>query len=379
MSDTAMMPPIQGIRDRWYDFRDRLMRRPEFLRWATRFPLTRPIARRRARQLFDIVSGFVYSQVLYACVRLKLFDLLADGPRSIEDLASRLGLGVDATHRLLTAAVSLRLVSVRGGNRYGLGELGGALLANPGVVAMIEHHAILYDDLRDPIRLLRDPDAETGLARYWAYAEAEDPAALTTDSVTDYSALMAASQAFIAAEILDAYSLRRHRCLLDVGGGEGAFITAAAAAAPHLSFILFDLPAVAGRARHKLAAGGLEHRVHAVGGDFFADPLPTGADIISLVRVIHDHDDDRARALLKAAKAALPEDGTLLLAEPMAGTPGAEPAGAAYFGFYLMAMRSGRPRTEGELRSMLMDAGFGEIRSVPTSSPMLTRLLIATA
>lgn len=379
MSDAAMTPPIRGLRDRWFDVRDRLMRRPEFLRWATRFPLTRPIARRRARELFDIVSGFVYSQVLYACVRLKLFDLLADGPRTIDDLAPRLGLSNESTHRLLSAAVSLRLVSNRGGNRFGLGELGAALLANPGVVAMIEHHAILYDDLRDPIRLLRDPDADTGLARYWAYAEADDPTTLTTDNVADYSALMAASQAFIAAEILDAYPLGRHRCLLDVGGGEGAFVKAAAAAVPDLDFILFDLPAVAGRARHRLAQSGLEDRVQAVGGDFFADPLPTGADIISLVRIIHDHDDDKARHLLSAARAALPKGGTLLLAEPMAGTLGAEPAGAAYFGFYLMAMKSGRPRTESELRAMLADAGFAGTRAISTASPMLTRLLVATA
>ena len=61
--------------------------------------------------------------------------------------------------------------------------------------------------------------------------------------------------------------------------------------------------------------------------------------------MLHDHDDAAALALLRAARAALPPDGTLLLAEPMAGTPGAEPMGDAYFGFYLLAMGSGRPRT----------------------------------
>ena len=44
-----------------------------------RFPLTRPIARRRARELFDLCAGFVYSQVLLACVRLRLFEILAEG------------------------------------------------------------------------------------------------------------------------------------------------------------------------------------------------------------------------------------------------------------------------------------------------------------
>ena len=74
---------------------------------------------------------------------------------------------------------------------------------------------------------------------------------------------------------------------------------------------------------------------------------------------------------------ALPADGTLLLAEPMAGTSGAEAMGDAYFGFYLLAMGHGRPRTPGELESMLRSAGFGRLSWVPTRIPLQTRLLVA--
>ena len=40
---------------------------------------TSPIAERNARALFDLCAGFVYSQILFACVQLDLFRLLADG------------------------------------------------------------------------------------------------------------------------------------------------------------------------------------------------------------------------------------------------------------------------------------------------------------
>ena len=110
--------------------------------------------------------------------------------------------------------------------------------------------------------------------------------------------------------------------------------------------MLFDLPPVAARAAARLRRARPGARAPTrVGGDFLADPLPTGADVVSLVRVVHDHDDDAALAILRAARQALPPDGTLLLAEPMAGAAGAEPVGDAYFGFYLLAMGSGRPRT----------------------------------
>jgi demethylspheroidene O-methyltransferase len=242
---------------------------------------------------------------------------------------------------------------------------------------MIEHHSLLYGDLRDPVALLRGATRETELSRYWPYAGSAEPASLTADRVAPYSALMSASQALVAADVLDAYPIERHRCLLDVGGGEGNFIIEAATRAPHLRLILFDLPAVADRARTRLAAAGIVDRVRAVGGDFLAEPLPRGADVISLVRVVHDHDDASAIALLRAVRLALPRDGVVLVAEPMSGTAGAEPVGDAYFGFYLLAMGRGRPRTSAELQDLLRATGFGHTRRLPTRRPLFAGLIVA--
>ncbi len=356
---------------------DRLFASPRFQRWATGFPLTRPIARSRARGLFDLVAGFVYSQVLFAAVWLRLFDILHDGPQTLAELAPRLGLPEAGAARLLDAAVALRLAEHRRRGRYGLGKLGHAMVGNPGIAAMIEHHALLYADLADPVALLRGVRGPTALGGYWPYAGADGPAALTPAQVAGYTELMSASQPFIAAEVLDAYDVGAHHCLLDVGGGDGRFLAEAAARTPALRLVLFDLPAVAARAAARFQAAGLSPRTRTVGGDFRTDALPQGADLVSLVRILHDHDDVTVRALLRAVRDCLPAGGTLLIAEPLAATPGAEPVGDAYFGFYLMAMGRGRPRRAAELSTMLVEAGFDRIRALRTRSPMLTGLLVA--
>jgi demethylspheroidene O-methyltransferase len=381
MSDRVAEAPPPGfsLKERFLAFRDRMVANPRFREWAARFPLTRPMARRRARALFDLNAGFVYSQVLAACVRLRVFDALRDGPRSVPWLAAKLSLSADATIRLMEAASALDLVAPRGGGRYGLAELGAALVDNPGVAAMVEHHALFYADLADPVALLRNPRGGTRLARYWAYAGNDGAKALEGGEVGEYSALMAASQPMIAAEILGAYDLSHHRRLMDVGGGEGAFLAAAGHRHPALELTLFDLPAVAERARARLEREGLGARSSVHGGSFHTDELPRGADVISLVRVVHDHDDEDVRGLLRRVHAALPPGGKLLLAEPMSGTPGAEPIGEAYFGFYLLAMGRGRPRRMEELQAMLKQAGFRTSRAIPTRTPMLTSLLVATA
>ena len=363
-------------RDRCRAVGDRLLASPRFQQLATAFPLTRPVARRRTRALFDLCAGFVYSQILLACVRLRLCEILMEGPQTVAGLSARLSLSNDATARLLSAAAALRLAEHRDRDRFGIGPLGAALAGNPAIGALVEHHSLLYGDLAEPVSLLRGSNRDTVLSGYWPYARAEQPRALAADEVAGYSALMAASQSLIATEILAAYPLARHRRLLDVGGGDGRFALAATSAWPDLQVMVFDLPAVAERANERFSSAGVSVRATACGGDFFIDPLPAGADLISLVRVLHDHDDEHALKLLRAVRRVLPADGTLLLAEPMAGPSTAAPIGA-YFGFYLLAMGSGRPRTVEEVRDLLCQAGFTRVKAIRTRQPLLVSLIAA--
>ncbi|EGV19652.1 methyltransferase [Thiocapsa marina] len=365
--------------ERWRVWRDRKLASPSFQRWAADFPLTRHEASKRARALFDITAGFVYSQILSGCVELGLFDELADGPRSADDLAGKMGMTPAAADRFLRSAVAIDLLERRGNGRYGLGKLGIAMPGNPGIAAMVRHHRMLYHDLDDPLALFRGERSETELGRYWSYAGSADPAADGDERVAEYSLLMSASSGFVAEDTLDAFPLSDYRCLMDVGGGEGRFLLQAAQRWPHLQLRLFDLPAVVERARERFRDAGIEGRAEVFGGNVKVDSLPRGADIISLVRVILDHNDDGAMAILRAVRAALEPGGTLIITEPMSETPGAEPVGDAYFGLYLLAMGSGRTRPPREHRAMLQAAGFDQIRFVRTRRPLQTRLVVAKA
>lgn len=370
------MPALDSLLDRLRELRNRGVADPRFQRLAQSVPGARWIARRHARRLFDLCAGFVYSQVLLACVQLRVFEHLRGAPRSPAELAPRLALGLDATIRLLEAARALGLTEARAGDRYGLSLLGAALLANPGIAAMVEHHPVLYGDLADPVSLLRGEGPPTALSRYWPYAGSAAPRSLGASDVAPYSALMGASVSLLVDQVLAAVSLHRHRTWLDVGGGEGALLAAIAARAPHLRLVLFDLPSVAERAAARFRALGLAERASAIGGDLFSTPLPRGADLVSLVRVLHDHDDDRVLYALRAVREAIAPEGTLLIAEPMAATPGAEPIGA-YFALYLLAMGRGRPRAARELTRLLETAGFTDVRLVATPIPLAARVLLA--
>lgn len=371
-------------RDRLDAWMDSKLTDPNFSRWAAGNMFTRWITRRRSRQVFDVMAGFVYSQVLLACVRLRILELVNESPRTLDELAHICQVPMGALQRLVNSALALRLLSLRGQGRFGLGALGAPVAGHPGIRAMIEHHAVLYHDMQDPVALLRDQVSDGQMMAYWPYVETQAadaepqpaPRAWAQEKVSRYSQLMSASQPFVVDEVLATYSFANHRCVLDVGGGQGTFVSRLAGHAAHLKLKLFDLPQVAELAQDNFKQKSLSGRIEAFGGDFLKDALPEGADLVTLVRVAHDHPDAHVNTLLKSIFKALPAGGTLLLTEPMAQASHEAPLGDAYFHFYLLAMGSGRLRTVQELTDMILAAGFSSVEALDNPMPLQTRILV---
>jgi demethylspheroidene O-methyltransferase len=369
-----------ALRIGWITRRNRVFANPRFQHWAARLPLIRWIARSRADAAFDLLAGFAYSQVLRGYVEGGLFDILGDGPLGVGEIAPRMGLSEAATLTLLRAGRALMLSEEAAPDRWMLGEQGAVFAANAGVQAMVRHHRLLYADLADPLALLRaDRREPTGLSRFWTYAGALHGAGERGTQTAEYSELMAASQHFVADEVLASVSFRGARRLLDVGGGHGAFLKAIGTAWPHLELGLFDLPEVVATGGAVLAEAAGAHRVSVHPGNFFKDSIPQGYDMVSLIRILHDHDDAPAQSLLANIRASLTPGARLLIAEPMARIPGAEPMGEAFFGLYLWAMGSGRARSPGEITAMLKSAGFARAQVVATAQPVNASVIIAHA
>ena len=349
-------------------WRNRMLRSKTFQKWAARLPIAQSIARTRATDLHHILAGFVYSQTLSAAYKLGLLECLKDQIATLDEIASACDLEHDAALTLIKAATAIDLLQEVEPNTWTLGELGASIHGNPGVQSMLRHHDLLYRDMADPAHLLRAREG-AALRGYWPYVDGDHN---DTVAAARYSELMADSQHLIANHILDAIRLKPGQRLLDIGGGTGTFARLASERFPDAATAVFDLPQV-------IAAISPRHRgeMEVVSGNMFADPIPKSFDTISLVRILHDHDDGPVDHLLSRCFDALPNGGELIIAEPMAGTRNAEAIGHTYFGFYLWAMGSGRPRTRKELTAALKRAGFHAIKENRTHIPALVRVITA--
>ncbi|MCY4304969.1 MAG: methyltransferase [Aestuariivita sp.] len=357
---------------------NRIIANPNFQRWCSQFPLLRGIVRKEGTELFEIVQGFVKSQVLMALVELDVFRHLQSGSATPKDLGRIFNIPEERMRVLLQAGAALGFLRRRRGARFGLARRGAILLGSPGLEAVIRHHRAFYRDLENPVDLLQNPDKQTELGAYWPYVLEVVCNQPDAEVARTYSDLMAHSQGLVALDTLQTTRLDGVNHLLDVGGGTGTFLEHVGAKYPDIEMTLFDLPSVISEAAIRFESNGLGSRTHLVSGSFRKDSLPSGAGAISLVRVLYDHTDAIVNSLLKKVFEALPPGGKLIISEPMSG--GAQPnlAGDVYFAFYTMAMQTGRTRSASEIRLMCQAAGFKDIKIPKSHRDFVTRVLTAS-
>lgn len=353
----------------------RLAASRRFQVWAARMPILRRIARAEGEALFDLLAGFVNSQALLGLVELRVLHRVSDGPKTAAALALNGTVSAERMELLCQAGAAMRLLTRGKDGSFGLALRGASMLGVPGLEAMVRHHRALYADLADPVAFLAGGQP-TELAKFWPYvfgaAGAVDPAVTAT-----YSNLMADSQALVAEDTLRMVDLRGVRRLMDVGGGTGAFLIAVGAAFPDMKLDLFDLPVVVAGAEARLGGAGLAPRCTIHPGSFRDDPLPKGADAISLVRVLYDHDDSTVRRLLASVHAALPPGGRVIVSEPMSGGAMPDQTTDVYFAFYTAAMQTGKTRSSSQIAELLREAGFAKIQQNKGFRPFITSVVTA--
>jgi hypothetical protein len=165
----------------------------------------------------------------------------------------------------------------------------------------------------------------------------------------------------LALDILDVYDFSSIHIIVDVGGGQGAFLQAILERRPQTQGVLYDLPSVVAQASVSANADVMA-RFEAVAGDMFAS-VPRGGDAYLLKRIIHDWSDEEAIQILRNCRQAMNEGGKILLIEQVLH-PGHFSAFATALDLQMMILVSGRERTEEEYRALLAAADLQLTRVV---------------
>src|SRR5262245_24275250 len=319
--------------------------------------------------LYQLAIGHYASRALHLAAKLGVADRLADGPRTADELAAATETHTRSLPRVLRFLASLRVLEEREDGRFALTPLGDALRTDvPGsarAMVMLFSGIGIQDSWKELEWCVRT--GEPAYRKRGAtdpFAEmAQDP-----DAAANFDQAMAAFTRMTAIAVAAVYDFTPFRTVLDVGGGNGALVLGILGAHSHLRGIVVDQPHVVERAKTEIAASGLGDRCTAVACDILGE-VPGGADLYLAKHVIHDWDDERARAILANCRRAMPSDGKLLVIEgvyPARIDGSLDSRGAAANDVNMLVSTGGRQRSEDEFRALYTAAGFRLTRILPT-------------
>ena len=314
-----------------------------------------------------LIVGFQVSQAIHVAATLGVADLLADGPRTSDELADATNAHAGSLYRLLRALASVGVFHEDDGRRFALTPTGELLRSNvPGALRGWAMHVgrpyfqEAWSHLDHSIRTGDNAFQHAHGTDVWTYrAEHPDESAIFDQGM---ESLTGASN----RALLDAYEFGRFGRVVDVGGGNGALLAALLDEVPTMQGILLDQPHVVANAAAVMERAGVADRCEIVGGSFF-DEVPTGGDAYTLKSIIHDFEDERAVAILRTCRRAMAAGATLLLIERIVGPPNEDPR-TKFSDLNMLVAPAGKERTLEEWEALLTEAGFRLATTTPSTS-----------
>lgn len=336
-----------------------------------------------AWRMRHLIYGHIQSRAVCAMAEFGLADMLSAGPLPVAELADRVGADAVLLARLLRALACfevLRLTRRDGRDCYELTPLGETLRSDapasalPTALLVSSTVAPAWDRLPDVVRTGRPAFADIFGQDFFSYLGGDPELRAVFDRSQETGLALEMEGVLSAVEFTGLQSV------VDVGGGDGALLTALLEAHAHLRGVLVDLPAALPAAARRLAAAGLQQRCELHEGDFFGT-LFKGGDLYVLRHILHDWDDDSCRAVLRTCRVAMAPGARLVVIDHLAARDpetarpgddegrtgqGATAPGTpwgALMDLYMMSLFSGgRERSQDEVAGLLRDTGFTVVR-----------------
>jgi hypothetical protein len=323
----------------------------------------------------DIIFGRWRSQILYAGVKLGVFDYITSDPKNTSDVAKELGLDPTLTYRLLRALGSMGFLREEPNSKFSMTSQGEFLQKNhPQTlrgVTLLEEGPEHYAIWRHLPAMITDGQQNSFVREYghkiFEYADRNhEYGEVFNQAMSSYSA----SQTAWVLDALDGYDFSKIHHLCDIGGGQGHLLSNLLLKYPHMKGTVFELESVTKNNELLLAPKlGVKERCSYVGGDMFIE-VPS-ADAYMMKMILHDWSDQECVKILSNIHVSSPEHAKVLIAEHIVPDP-ETPHFSKLFDIHMMCVASGKERTVDEYSRILEHAGWKYIQTLNPSSGIIS-------
>jgi len=318
-------------------------------------------------EIEKLMAGHRMTDVLCAGVELGVFDIVAEKPRNAARVAKALDADPRGVEILLNAMAALGLLSKKK-DRFHLTAMSKELLVpgSPGYMGNMVRHV---SGMRQSWMTLAER-AKTGAP----FPRPEKTAKDRKERTRRFISAMADGSRATAPALAAALDLEGVEKVLDVGGGPGIYLFEILRAKPGARGWVFDLPATLEITREFIESENMGDAAGTIEGDFNADPLGKGYDLVLMSSIIHIYSSAENRKLVKKGYRALNPGGQLVVKDFLLDPSGTSPLQAALFSVNMLVhTEGGAAYTEREVRSWMKSAGFEGVKrkDLPPRSSIL--------
>ncbi len=320
--------------------------------------------------IMQVGMGFWASKTLLSAVEMELFTELAQQPRDLASLQSRLRLHPRSARDFLDALVALGFLERVDGkyrntpstDRY-LDKRKHSYIG--GVLEMASHRLYpFWGNLTVALRTGKPQNEAKNAGEAFFETLYADPGRLKEFMVAMTGVSHPANTALAAK-----FPFKGYRTVADIGTAQGDLVVQVVQAHEQLKGIGFDLPEVAPIFEDHVASHGLSERIHFVPGDFFEAPLPR-ADVLMMGHVLHDWGYEQKMILIRKAYEALPTGGALIVYESIIDDARSKNAFGLLMSLnMLIETPAGFDYTGADCMGWMREAGFSSTRVEHLTGP----------
>jgi len=324
-------------------------------------------------RIMQFAWGYVPPMVLEAAIRHRVFDVLDEGPKTLEETAKATGASERGLRAIMNVLVGLNFLA-KEGERYSLTPESETFLVStkPSFQGGLLKHTSgqlipkwlglnhIVGTGKPAVAVNQEGDGSTFFQGF-----VMDIFPMSYPSATTLSKHLALGERGAGVKVLD------------LAAGSGVWGIALAQSAGNVTVTAVDWSGVLPATRGSVDRFGLTDRFTFVAGDLNSAEFGSGHDVATLGHILHSEGEDKSRRLLQKTFAALASGGTIAIAEFLVNKDRTGPVGSLMFAANMLVNTDeGDTFSFEEIGGWLKEAGFVDVRLLEAPGP--SPLVLAT-
>ena len=313
--------------------------------------------KRNQLEVLSIAEGFLQSSVLFALLKLRVFECIDKGSKELQELATDLQVHPETLSRLLNAGVALKLLESKTGFDFSIAPRFQSVLSPSAGEYYLGDWISTLDYFRDPLSKLDEAVLTSGptidpSAHLWG---GEEHTRSFTLAMHNYASLR-------GKELANFLSTAGCESLLDLGCGPGTYAFHLGMRNPRLKLYLLDHPVVLEAAKEIQARYSLKNEIHYLPLDALKDEIPGSYDMLLVSNTLHGLGEDRSRTLIKRLYRSINHGGSLVIQAQYLRDDRLGGRWSIFLDLIMLCVTaSGRNHSPEETKRWLEEAGFRDI------------------